>query len=133
MKIVWRGVTGILAVLIIGVVLGIILDRAILAHSQGASLSGHETENRLLVDRLRSDLGLSDDQLREIESILYQQQAVVDSAWLHVRGHLHNSVDSVRSAIERVLAPEQRRGFEEWWAQVHEGREVLPGSNRDHR
>ena len=131
---VWRGVTGILAVLIIGVVLGIMLDRAILVHSHGASDSGNETERRLFVDRLRSDLGLSDEQLLEIESILYQQQAVVDSAWLDVRSHLHDSVDSLRNAIERVLTPEQREGFDEWWAQVHEeGREVSPGSVGDHR
>ena len=132
MKIVWRGVTGILAVLIIGVVLGIALDRAILAHSHVDSHSGHEAEHRLLVDRLRSDLGLSAEQLREIESILYQQRAVVDSAWLHVRGHLHNSVDSVRGAIERVLTPEQRHGFGEWWAQLHEGSEEPTGSGDDH-
>ena len=132
MKIVWRGVTGILAVLIIGVVLGITLDRAILAHSHAASHLDHESEQNLLADRLRSDLDLTDAQLREVESILVQQQAAVDSAWLHVRGHLHNSVDSVRSAIERVLTPEQRRGFRGWWDELHTGGEGGPGTGGNH-
>ena len=71
MKAPLRGITGIFAVLTIGGVLGILIDRA-----------------------------------------LFQQQAVVDSAWLHVRSHLHSSVDSVRNAIERVLTPERRQGFD---------------------
>ena len=132
MKIVWRGVTGILAVLIIGVVLGITLDRAILAHSHAASHGDHESEQSLLAERLRSDLDLTDAQLREVESILVQQQAAVDSAWLNVRGHLHNSVDSVRSAIERVLTPEQRRGFSDWWDQLHVGGEGGSGTGGIH-
>ena len=132
MKIVWRGVTGILAVLIIGVVLGITLDRAILARSHAASHGSHESEQSLLAERLRSDLDLTDAQLREVESILVQQQAAVDSAWLNVRGHLHNSVDSVRSAIERVLTPEQRRGFGDWWDELHAEGEGGPGTSGNH-
>ena len=132
MKIVWRGVTGILAVLIIGVVLGITLDRAILAYSHAASHGDHESEQSLLAERLRSDLDLTDAQLREVESILVQQQAAVDSAWLDVRGHLHNSVDSVRSAIERVLTPEQRRGFGDWWDELHAEREGGSGTGGNH-
>jgi Spy/CpxP family protein refolding chaperone len=132
MKIVWRGVTGILAVLIIGVALGITIDRAILAHSHAASHRDHESEESLLVQRLRSDLDLTDAQLREVESILVQQQATVDSAWLNVRGHLHNSVDSVRSAIERVLTPEQRRGFGDWWDQLNVGGVGGSGTGGNH-
>ena len=132
MKIVWRGATGLLAVLIIGVVLGVMLDRAMLAHSHAASHEGHEAERRLLVERLKSDLDLTDAQLREIETILYQQQAAVDSAWADVRGHLHNSVDSVRNAIERVLTPEQQRGFSDWWTQIHPDEEGRQGTAGNH-
>ena len=132
MKIGWRGITGMLAVLIIGFVLGIVLDRAMLAHSHAPTHDGHEAEHRLLVEQLRSDLGLTEAQLREVESILYQQQAAVDSAWLHIRGHLHNSVDTVRSAIERVLTPEQRRGFSDWWAQLHTDGEGGPETSGTH-
>ena len=133
MKIGWRGVSGMLAVLIIGVVLGVVLDRAILvAHSHAGSQDGHEAEHNLLVDRLRSDLDLTDAQLREIESSLARQQASVDSAWLDIRGHLHNSVDSLRSAIERVLTPEQERGFEDWWAKFHAEGDGRPGMDGAH-
>ena len=133
MKIGWRGVSGMLAVLIIGVVLGVVFDRAILvAHSHAGSQDGHDAEHNLLVDRLRSDLDLTDAQLREIESILVRQQAAVDSAWLDIRGHLHNSVDSLRSAIERVLTPEQERGFDDWWAQFHSEGDGRPGMDGTH-
>jgi len=132
MKIGWRGISGMLAVLIMGLVLGIVLDRVMLARSQATIHNNHEAEHGLFAEQLRSDLGLTEAQLREVESILYQQQATVDSAWLHMRGHLHNSVDTVRGAIERVLTPEQRRGFSDWWAQFHPDGEGLPGTSGIH-
>jgi Spy/CpxP family protein refolding chaperone len=132
MKIGWRGITGMLAVLIIGLVLGIVLDRAMLAHSHAPTDNGREAEHHQFVERLRSDLGLTETQLREVESVLYQQQAAVDSAWLHIRGHLHNSVDTVRSAIERVLTPEQRREFSAWWAQFRPTGDGLPETSGNH-
>ena len=132
MMIGWRGISGVFAVLLVGLVLGIVLDRAMLAHSHANTQDGHQAEHSLLVDQLRSDLGLTEAQLREVESILYQQQATVDSAWLHVRGHLHNSVDSVRNAIERVLTPEQRSGFSAWWDRLHPDAVGLPGTSGNH-
>ncbi len=132
MKIWSRGIIGVLAVLVIGIVLGIVFDRAILAHGHGVSHGGHEAEHRRLVEQLRSDLDLTEAQKEGIELILQRQQAAVDSAWLHVRDHLHNSVDSVRHSVERVLTPAQRSGFSEWWDRHHPENGEDPGPHGNH-
>ena len=102
MKTAWRGITGILAVLVIGVVLGIMLDRAILAHSHGVSHSGQETEHQRNrqqhVSGLEAGPGVSSEQQahradpdpgqghqREAEGPVRQGFQRGDAGWPHRR------------------------------------------------
>jgi hypothetical protein len=122
---------GAISIFVIGVVVGVLIDRVVTRHStvamelhaqQSAVDAGHEG---FLAD-LQNDLGLSADQASQVHEILNRHQEAVSDAWLAVHSRLEAAIDSVTSEIEQVLDADQRTALHEWLMQRH----GLPVSHR---
>jgi Spy/CpxP family protein refolding chaperone len=120
---------GAVSILVIGGVLGVLLDRVALAHSS-ASEPEHPTATLALdarheefLQELQDDLGLTAEQAKQVHEILSRHQGAVNEAWSAVHTILEAAIDSVTSEIEAVLEPAQRRQLHEWLLERH-GRAV---------
>jgi hypothetical protein len=115
---------GAVSLLVIGVVIGVHMDRTLFraaaavtdAHSQASALDANH-ENFL--QGLRSDLGLSETQASQIHEILSRHQAAVDESWSIVHARLESAIDSVTSEIEAILDSNQRVELHEWLMERH--------------
>lgn len=66
---------------------------------------------RTTIERFADELGLTEDQRGEIETILERHRASMREIWHEVRPRYRALVDSVRTEIEAVLTPEQVREY----------------------
>jgi hypothetical protein len=123
-KHVLHALLGALSIFAIGVVGGVLLDRAILfpsalsAHTESAPMAIDATHERFLQE-MRADLGLSEQQARQVQEIFTRHQAAVNEAWSVVHNRLDAAIDSVTTEIEAILDSEQRERLHEWLMEKH--------------
>jgi len=98
------------AVLVIGIALGITLDRFWVMRALPASPMNSAT----LISEMDRRLHLDVAQRDTIASVLRRHQMTVDSAWARVRPSLHAVIDSSQREIIAVLRPDQRDAYRAW-------------------
>jgi Spy/CpxP family protein refolding chaperone len=131
-----HAVLGAVSILAIGVVLGVLLDRVILhpvasaADSRSAALAFDATHRGLLQD-LRTDLRLTEEQVDQVHEIMNRHQVAVNEAWSVVHARLEAAIDSVTAEIEAILEPGQREGFHDWLLERH-GESAAHGAGVGH-
>jgi hypothetical protein len=115
---------GAASILVIGVVLGVLLDRVVLHPT--ASASDYPSADVALDARhedflreLRADLGLTAKQAGQVHEILSRHQGAVNEAWSAVHSLLEAAIDSVTEEIEAVLKPGQRERLHAWLLERH--------------
>ena len=115
---------GAVSILAIGIVAGILLDRAILhptalsAHTETAAIAINATHEGFF-NEMRADLGLTEQQAAQVREIFNKHQQAVNDAWAAVHAMLNAAIDSVTTEIEAVLDPEQRAELHEWLVGKH--------------
>jgi hypothetical protein len=98
------------AVLVIGIALGVTLDRFWVMRAMPASPMNSAT----LISEMDRRLHLDVAQRDTIASVLRRHQMTVDSAWARVRPSLHAVIDSSQREIMAVLRPDQRSAYLAW-------------------
>lgn len=98
------------AVLVIGIALGVTLDRFWVMRSLPASPMNSAT----LISEMDRRLHLDVAQRDTIANVLRRHQMTVDSAWARVRPSLHAVIDSSQREIIAVLRPDQRSAYLAW-------------------
>jgi hypothetical protein len=99
-----------LAVLVIGIALGVTLDRFWVMRALPAS----PMNSAMLISEMDRRLHLDVAQRDTIASVLRRHQMTVDSAWARVRPSLHAVIDSSQREIIAVLRPDQRSEYLAW-------------------
>lgn len=89
--------------------------------------SSGRSSNRFL-DQMEERLGLSATQVEQIDSIMQAQRRRSREVMESIRPQLSAALDSMNLAIEDVLQPEQRPGFQEM---LEEARKRSDRSRRD--
>lgn len=107
-------VVGGLSLLVLGAVIGITVDRVLLAHHP-PQIDGAELHQAALTF-FHDELGLEEHQVSEIHEVFMEHQPSIDSSWQKLRPQLLMAVDSVHAEIESLLTPEQRAHFKQWVA-----------------
>jgi len=112
-----RGLLGATALLVIGGIGGVAIDRALVRHGagRGAEEMHADREHNSLLMTLRHELDLDDGQVESIRAILHHHQARVEHAWQSVRPVMLTAADSARHEIETVLRPDQIQPFRDWF------------------
>ena len=119
-----RALVGSTSTLVIGVVIGIAVDRVVVVHGHSSAhpssvvvvaSSGTDAAFRELAEHL----DLSDEQALEAHEIFSAHQASVDTAWTAVQDHLGLAIASVMSELESLLDAGQRGRLHEWIAERH--------------
>jgi hypothetical protein len=98
------------AVLVIGIALGVTLDRFWVMRAMPASPMNSAT----LISEMDRRLHLDVAQRDTIASVLRRHQMTVDSAWARVRPSLHAVIDSSQREIMAALRPDQRSAYLAW-------------------
>ena len=109
-----RGLLGATALLVIGGILGVAIDRTVLRRHGGVAVTAGGDHDHL-VATLRHELDLDDAQLEAIRAIVDRHQARVDLAWESIRPVMTTAVDSVEHEMETVLRPDQIQRFRDWF------------------
>ena len=112
-----RGLLGATALLVIGAIGGVVIDRTLVRHGGGwgAEEMHADREHNSLLMTLRHELDLDDAQLEAIRAIVDRHQARVDLAWESIRPVMTTAVDSVEHEMETVLRPDQIQRFRDWF------------------
>ena len=119
-----------ISLLIIGSIVGVALDRAVMAHGHGAGQPGSvvvldASQHQLILDDLIAHLQLSGDQRARVDEVFSAHQSSIDSAWTSVRVLLEGTIDEALVEVEAVLDSTQRTRLHEWLAVQHgEGAEA---------
>jgi hypothetical protein len=125
-----RGVVGAASILVIGIVIGVALDRVVIVHGHGASparsvvvMSSGEPESA--VQELTAHLDLNAEQTAQAHEIFSSHQASVDTAWTEVQDHLGLPIANVLRDLETMLDHEQLGRLHQWMLERHG---VAPGT-----
>ena len=112
-----RGLLGATALLVIGGIGGVVIDRALVRHGGGwgAEEMHADREHNSLLMTLRHELDLDDGQVEAIRAILGHHQARVEHAWQSVRPVMLTAADSAGLEIETILRPNQIQPFRDWF------------------
>lgn len=123
-KHVGHALLGAISILAIGIVAGVLLDRAILhpsalsAHTESAAVALDATHDNFFHE-MRADLALNEQQARQVQEIFTRHQAAVNEAWSEVHTRLDAAIDSVTTEIEAILDSEQRADLHQWLVDKH--------------
>jgi Spy/CpxP family protein refolding chaperone len=79
----------------------------------GPGRRGGGPRQRVLVERLTSDLDLTAEQQKKIEGILTESRGRVETLQRDVREKFDAEQRSLRDAIRQVLTPEQQQKFDQ--------------------
>ena len=112
-----RGVLGATALLVIGAVAGIAVDRTLIQPAATGHVGGGAHGS--LIASLRNELDLDANQLDTVQAIMRHHQQQVNHTWAVIRPAMQATVDSVERQIAEVLRPEQRDRFHAWFARHH--------------
>jgi hypothetical protein len=110
-----RAALTLVAVLIIGIALGVTLDRFWVMRAMPAS----PMSPAVLINEMNRRLHLDAAQRDTIEDVLRRHQMTVDSAWARVRPNVHAVIDSSQREIIAVLRPDQRAAYLAWIRTAH--------------
>lgn len=98
------------AVLVIGIALGVTLDRFWIMRAPPAN----PMSSAMLIGEMDRRLHLDVAQRDTIANVLHRHQLTVDSAWARVRPSVHAVIDSSQREIIAVLRPDQRSAYLAW-------------------
>ena len=119
-----RPLVGSASMLLIGVVIGIAIDRVTVIHGHGGAHSPGvvvvaSAEPDAAFSELAEHLDLSEQQAAQAQEIFSAHQASVDTAWTEVQDHLGLAIQSVMQELESVLEPGQLGRLHQWIAERH--------------
>ncbi len=119
-----RAVLGGVSLLVIGAVLGVMVDRFMLLHTpveagQPAALQAMATDHAEALADLARTLELSETQTAHVHEVFMRHQGTIDRAWLALRHHMQAVVDTATAEIEVVLDAAQRERLRAWIAERH--------------
>lgn len=119
-----RAALGAMALLVIGAVIGVTVDRGLHGGSSphGPAAALHEAAMSGMVE----GIVLTPEQRRQVEAILRSRHNAMQPLWDSIHGHLATTLDSVHAEIEAVLTPDQRDAFRRW-LRANGGMEVTVG------
>lgn len=107
-----RAALGVVALLVIGALLGVTVDRWLhrpdRGHGPAAAL--HEAALSGMVE----EIALTPEQRARVDSILRSRHEAMRSLWATIHGQLGPTLDSVHAEIEVVLTPAQQEAFRRW-------------------
>lgn len=120
-----RAVMAATALLLLGGVLGIALERVLFTPDVGVVDAPRDAQAEM-VTSLQTELDLDPQQVAELKAVLARQQAAVTHAWETIRPRLRVAMDTARSDIEALLTPMQREQFRLWLANEHGTSRAMP-------
>ena len=119
-----RPLVGSASMLVIGIVIGLAVDRMAVIHghvgphSPGVVVIGNgETDTPFR--ELAEHLDLTEEQAAEAHEIFLEHQASVDTAWTAVQDHLALAIANVMSELDSLLDVGQRGRLRQWVAERH--------------
>lgn len=138
-----RGALGAVALIVIGVAIGLFSDHMFLHGNAAALLHGDDGHagvaaatvvmpgeatpamaHEAAIASMSEYVGLDAEQTAAIDAIFRHQQHTVTASWQELHGRLQEAIDSVETQISRVLRPDQKERFDRWVARHHpDGRE----------
>lgn len=130
-----RAILAGLAILLIGTVAGVGLDRTILIPA-AAHASAAAAQHRIPQDHdevlasLSTHLELTPPQSAQVREILSKHQAAIDEAWAQVHQDLQAAFAGVTTDVEALLDAEQVQRLHAWLAERHSG---IRGHGNGHR
>jgi hypothetical protein len=113
-----RGLVGALSLLVVGGLMGMVGHRFVLGE-RGAHTISRVSSYEAAIPAFAEALGLTQEQVAEVEAILSRHQAVVTEAWGILHARLQASADSAHSEIAELLSEQQRAMFEGWMKRQH--------------
>ena len=119
-----RPLVGSASMLVIGIVIGVAIDRVTVVHGHGGAHAPRVVviasgEPDAAFSELTEHLDLSEEQAGEAREIFSAHQASVDTAWTAVQDHLGLAIQSVMRELESVLEPGQLGRLHQWMAERH--------------
>jgi hypothetical protein len=108
----WRLITGVVLVLLVGVLIGSMGSRLYLRHKYYFSLERKERTIHLL-NHLSRELDLSREQKAEVEKILQGMAEKLHAHYLQQRPEAERIVEDSFSVIRQGLTDEQKKKFDE--------------------
>lgn len=116
-----RAVVGVVALLVIGAVIGIAVDRRL--HGGGSPHGPAAALHEAAMSGMVEEIDLTPDQRHQIEAILRSRHDAMQSVWHTIHEQLGTTLDSVHAEIEVVLTPAQQEAFRRWLrADAREGK-----------
>jgi hypothetical protein len=79
----------------------------------------HDRINERIVHRMHRDLGLSEEQRRQIQDIIHQHRENLQELHLEVQPRLEEELEQMRQEVENVLTPEQARRWNKRYQRLH--------------
>jgi uncharacterized membrane-anchored protein YhcB (DUF1043 family) len=114
----WQAWIAALALLVIGAVLGITVDRFhVRSGDHQSSLLDEVQRDPMAV--MERELNLRPEQRGPIEAIFQRHQRVMDSVWGEANSRLRSTIDSVVSEIAAQLDSSQARRFRALVDEIH--------------
>ena len=118
--------------LIVGIVLGIALDRSVLwprvkeRHGPPGALRalewrGNPADRRRIRVRMMSELGLTKDQADRIDTIMAHRSVAFQSVRTETEARVKAMLDTTRTMIDSILTPTQREKMKEIRAKRERG------------
>jgi Spy/CpxP family protein refolding chaperone len=104
------------AVFALGGVTGAALDRVYQAKFRAPKIDNSNRSGRgphRMVERLRSDLNLNDDQVQKIKTILEESRKEFSQSRLAECPGVKESRDRTRARVREALTPEQQKRYDE--------------------
>ena len=120
----WMGVT-LVATLLIGIGAGVLADRLLLAsavHSRARDVDRrgdgeHSEHGRRMVERLRSGLELTEEQVAQLETVMNDNHETARQFWGNSRQEYEALRQQFRADIRGLLSDEQQVKFDEMVAE----------------
>ena len=107
-----RAMLAALSLLVLGAVIGIVLDRHL--HSGGGDANPAAAIHEMTMSSLDEYVDLTAEQRLQIDDIVAARRHSLRNAWQLVHTQLGAAADTVHQEIEAILTPEQRAAFREW-------------------
>lgn len=116
-----------MSVFSLGALVGVFIDRHHTLPHPGA-VSPDEVHEAAIAE-LRDEIGLDEEQIRQIHAIMASRQQLVQRVWEQLRPELTAAMHDVHTEIAELLRPEQRERFRAWLERRrletgHEGQDI---------
>jgi hypothetical protein len=110
----WMYVT-LLLTLILGMSLGVLLDRFVLNEARGDTRQSRErrSHGERFIDHLQSELKLSTEQRENLEQMLAVNREKADAFWKKTRSSYTELRKEFRQDIRKLLTPDQQKRYDE--------------------